>query len=279
MTVSGLLRYGISYLKEKNIQNYASEARWILETVLSCTREDIVFHGDDAVDSSSESDYISRLERRADGEPVQYIIGTWDFYGEKFCVGNGVLIPRPETELLVDFAIEYLKDKTNPVVLDLCSGSGCIGLSVAKNLPHTEVYLVEKSDEAFCYLNKNLELSGCKNSYAVKGDVFDGFEKFALPEPDLILSNPPYIETKDIAELQSEVLREPFMALDGGEDGYDFYRAIEKKWLSYCRGAIAVECGEGQAETIESMFSSCCGRIYSVADFNDIKRVVIAERK
>ncbi len=275
MTVSGLLRYGISFLKDKDIPNYSNEARWILEAVLSCTREYIVFHGDKDVDRSAQEDYLSRLERRAKGEPVQYVIGIWDFYGEKICVGKGVLIPRPETELLVDFAIEYLKGKKNPVVYDLCSGSGCVGLSVAVNVPDATVYLIEKSDDAFRYLEKNIELSACKNVRGIKGDIFDGFEKFNLPEPDVILSNPPYIESKDISSLQSEVLREPIMALDGGEDGYDFYTAINDKWLPYCKGAIAVECGEGQAETIEDMFSSHCGKTYSVTDFNDIKRAVI----
>ncbi|MBQ3006838.1 MAG: peptide chain release factor N(5)-glutamine methyltransferase [Clostridia bacterium] len=274
MTVSELLRKGKDLLKKQNIENYSNEACWIFESVFDCGREYMVFHADEEADSQNQNIYIDKIIRRANGEPVQYVIGTWDFYGETFFVGNGVLIPRPETELLVDFALDFLKDKKNPVVFDLCSGSGCIGLSVAKNMPESQVYLVEKSEEAFDYLEKNLISFCCKNATAVSGDIFDGFKKFGLPEPDLILSNPPYIESGDISTLQSEVLFEPLMALDGGKDGYDFYKAINDKWLPYCKGAIAVECGEGQAEKIEDIFSSNCGRTYSVTDFNGIKRVV-----
>lgn len=280
MTVSELLKKGTSLLEKYKIENYANEARWIFESVFDCGREYLIFHADDDADSEKSVQYIDSIIRRANGEPVQYVIGSWDFYGETFFVGSGVLIPRPETEILVDFALDYLKDKNNPVVFDLCSGSGCIGLSVAKNIPDSKVFLLEKSDDAFDYLEKNLRSIGCKNATAVKCDIFDGFEKIGLPVPDLILSNPPYIESDDIPSLQSEVLFEPSMALDGGNDGLDFYRAICDKWLAYCNGAIAVECGEGQAEIIEKMFSVYCGNTYSVTDFNGIKRVVVgSERK
>lgn len=275
MTVSELLRKGTDLLKKQNIENYSNEARWIFESVFECGREYTVFHGNDEADCQKETCFIEKIIRRANGEPVQYVIGSWDFYGETFSVGKGVLIPRPETELLVDFALEYLKDKNNPVVFDLCSGSGCIGLSVAENNPSAKVFLIEKSPDAFDYLEKNLQNLSCENATAVSGDIFDGFEKFALPEPDLILSNPPYIESKEIPSLQSEVLFEPSMALDGGADGYDFYKAINEKWLCYCKGAIAVECGEGQAEIIEEIFHLYCCETHLVTDFNDIKRVVI----
>ena len=280
MTVSELLRKGTSLLEKYKIDNFANEARWIFESVFDCGREYLIFHADDEADSVKSVRYMDYIIRRANGEPVQYVIGSWDFYGETFFVGRGVLIPRPETEILVDYALDYLKDKKNPVIFDLCSGSGCIGLSVAKNIPDSKVYLFEKSDDAFDYLEKNLSSLGCKNATAVICDIFDGFEKHPLPAPDLILSNPPYIESGDIPSLQSEVLFEPAMALDGGNDGFDFYRAICDKWLASCNAAIAVECGEGQAETIEKMFSRYCGKTYSVTDFNEIKRVVVgSERK
>lgn len=275
MTVAELLEKGKSLLKENDVDNYANEARWIFESVFECGREYVIFHSHDNADSEKAVRYIESVTRRAGGEPVQYVIGSWDFYGETFAVGDGVLIPRPETEILVDFALDYLKEKSNPVVIDLCSGSGCIGLSVAKDNPDSKVFLIEKSEKAFEYLKKNLENFGCENVTAIRGDIFDGFEGFDIPKPDLILSNPPYIESADIATLQSEVLLEPSMALDGGEDGLDFYRVINEKWLRYCGGAIAVECGEGQAEIIEKMFSSFCGKTQSLTDFNGIKRAVV----
>lgn len=275
MTVQQLFENEKNVLKNKNIENYANEARWIFEAAFECGREYIIFHSDETADEEKSARFIEMINRRADGEPVQYVIGSWDFYGETFAVGEGVLIPRPETEMLVDFALEFLKDKSEPVIVDLCSGTGCIGLSVANNLPSSKVFLVEKSDKAFVYLKKNIENFGCKNVTAIKGDIFDGFGFFDIPKPDLILSNPPYIESDVIETLQSEVLLEPSMALDGGEDGYDFYRVISEKWLSHCKGAIAVECGEGQTKEIEMMFSSFCGKTQSLTDFNDIERVVI----
>lgn len=275
MTIQHLLEKGKTILKNNNIDNFLNEARWIFESAFDCGRDYIVFHSDESADCEKSVRFLEMINRRASGEPVQYVIGSWDFYGETFYVGNGVLIPRPETELLVDFALDYLKDKSNPVILDLCSGTGCIGLSVAKNLPSSKVILVEKSEKAFSYLQKNLERFGCENVTAVKGDIFRGFDCFDIPKPDLILSNPPYIESSEIATLQSEVLLEPSMALDGGEDGLDFYRAINEKWLPYCIGAVALECGEDQAEAIEGMISSFCGNTQVLTDFNDIKRTVI----
>ena len=275
MTVQQLFENGKNILKKNNIDNYVNEARWIFEAAYECGRDYFIFHSGDAADKEKSARFLEMINRRADGEPVQYVIGSWDFYGETFAVGEGVLIPRPETEMLVDFALGYLKDKADPVVIDLCSGTGCIGLSVANNLPSAKVFLVEKSDKAFGYLEKNLESFGCKNVTAIKGDIFDGFEFFGMPNPCLILSNPPYIESDEIETLQPEVLLEPSMALDGGRDGYDFYRVITDKWLPHCKGAIAVECGEGQTEEIEKMFSSVCGRTQSLTDFNDIERVVL----
>ncbi len=279
MRISELYEKGCSILQKAETENFRNEARWIFESVFDCGREYLIFNANSEADAEKERIYLEKINSRASGFPVQYVIGTWDFYGESFFVGEGVLIPRPETELLVDFALEYLKDKHNPVVYDLCAGSGCIGLTVAKNRPDATVILIEKSSEAFEYLSRNIQSSGCQNVRAVCGDVLSGYESFELPQPDLILSNPPYIETADIDSLQSEVHYEPLMALDGGADGMVFYNAIAEKWLGHC-SAVAVECGEGQADSIKTLFSSIFADVYSVKDFNDIERTVIGtERK
>ncbi len=277
MTIRQVLEKGKSILRDNNIVNFSNEARWIFESAFECGKDFIFFYSDVLVDEEKSVRYFEMINRRANGEPIQYVIGSWDFYGETFFVGDGVLIPRPETEMLVDFALDFLKDKRDAVVVDLCSGTGCIGLSVAKIHPSSKVFLVEKSDKAFKYLQKNLESFGCENVTAVKGDIFNGFESFNIPKPNLILSNPPYIETGEIADLQTEVLLEPSMALDGGADGLDFYRAINEKWLPYCKGAIAVECGEGQAESIKEMFSNYCDKTELLTDFNDIERIVVGK--
>lgn len=279
MTVFELFERGKALLSVAGINNFSNEARWIFEDVFSCSREYLIFHSNDEVNLTDASNFFGKINKRASGFPVQYVIGSWDFYDESFDVGEGVLIPRPETELLVDFALDYIKDIKNPVVFDLCAGSGCIGLSVAKNCPEAKVFLVEKSSEAYFYLEKNLKKIGCGNAKLICGDVFEGFQAFDLPKPDLILSNPPYIESDDIEGLQSEVHYEPTMALDGGKDGLIFYRAIAEKWLPFCKGGAAVECGEGQADSIKSMFSSAFAETYSMKDFNDIERVVIGKER
>lgn len=282
MTFASLFDKGKEILKAAEVENFSNEVRWIFESAFNCSSHFLFFNSESEADEAKTNDFLKKINLRASGVPVQYVIGEWDFFGETFSVGEGVLIPRPETELLVEFALEYLKGKEKPVVIDLCAGSGCIGLSVAKNLHDSKVYLIEKSPEAFRYLSENKKRLGCGNAEIISGDIFGGFEAFGLPSPDLILSNPPYIETKEIETLQSEVHKEPLMALDGGEDGLIFYRAIATEWLPHCQGAIAVECGENQSDDIKNIFSEYCVNLKSVSDFNEIERVVcgtVTERK
>ena len=215
------------------------------------------------------------IERRKKGEPLQYIVGSWSFYGLEFAVGEGVLIPRPETELLVEYVLKELKNINNIVVYDLCSGSGCIGLTVAKIRPDADVYLFEKEDKAFEYTKKNAEKFNLKNVNLVKCDIFD-FDFSLLPLADAIISNPPYIKTDEIPLLQTEVRHEPVSSLDGGKDGLDFYRCIASKWSKKLKkgGLIAMECGDGQSSDIISVFDSIKSEKNVVFDFNDIDRIV-----
>ncbi len=277
MTVSALFNEGVAVLKKENIANGENEARWIFESVFG-GREILVFDPKATADEEKQKLFFEKINERASGIPVQYVIGEWDFYGESFNVGKGVLIPRPETEMLVDFALEYLEGKKSPVVFDLCSGTGCIGLTVARLIPDASVYLLEKSPEAFEYLASNKERHSCENAQLISGDLFSGFDSFDIPAPDLILSNPPYIESEVVPTLQSEVLLEPSMALDGGDDGLDFYRAIAEKWLPYCKGAVAVECGEGQTKAIADLFRNYFEDISERADFNGIGRIVCGRK-
>lgn len=279
MTVRQLLERGISSLEDGGIENAASEAMWLLEAALEKGREYILLNPSDTVLSEKEQRYLDFVGERLGGRPVQYILGKWDFYGNEFFVGEGVLIPRPETELLVDFAREQMKNGERKTVFDLCAGSGCIGLSVARLFPDSRVCLIEKSSEAFEYLKKNKEKLNCGNAEIINGDIFDGPEALGLPKPDLILSNPPYIESKLLPELQAEVRREPALALDGGEDGLDFYRAIAARWLSGCLGSVAVECAEGQAAEIQKLFSEHFALTETVCDFGGIQRVVTGKER
>lgn len=251
-------------MESAGIENARNEAVWLFDSVSGTTRLSRILNGTAGVDEKTASDYLAAAERRLKGEPIQYIIGEWDFFGNSFLVGEGVLIPRPETELLVEMSLERIKNIESPVVVDLCSGSGCIALSVALSRPDARVAAVEKSPEAFRFLRKNIEKLSASNVTAICGDIFDGFGELSPESADIIISNPPYIPSGEIAGLSGEVLHEPRMALDGGNDGLDFYRAIAERWLGLLRhgGFIMVECAENQTEDICSVFSprlSYCG--------------------
>ncbi len=228
----------------------------LTEKVFGIDRTGYYLRSDEEISDEKYEELIGLAQRRASGEPLQYILGKWEFMGRSFFVGEGVLIPRPETEMIVESALDFLKDKKAPVIIDLCSGSGCIGISVAAERKDSKVYLIEKSEAAFSYLEKNIRLNGVPNAVAVRGDIFIDACKFNNVYPDLILSNPPYIESEIIPKLQNEVLREPLMALDGGKDGLDFYRAIADYWIPLLKkgGAVIAECGENQAESICGIF-------------------------
>ena len=191
------------------------------------------------------------------GEPLQYVLGKWDFYESEFYVGKGVLIPRPETEELVDLAVRSAKQMRSPLVYDLCSGSGCIGISIAKAVPAADVFCVEKSADAMTYLLKNAD--GVHNAHPVLGDVLnaDSFSQIAENSVDMIVSNPPYIRSSEISALQREVQFEPKEALDGGESGLDFYRYIIKSWKSFLKpgGKLLFEIGNEQGSAVKSLLS------------------------
>lgn len=278
MTVNALYRELCEKLSAVTDEN-KNEARIILEEVLSFSYTDFLLSGEKTVDEAQLKRVFSILQERLSGRPIQYILGKWDFFSNEFLVGEGVLIPRPETEQLCEYAIEKLKKLKNPVVYDLCSGSGCIGLTVKMNVPDSRVFMFEKSPEALDYLEKNRRKFGLeRETVTIKGDILKGYEAFsALPVPDVILSNPPYIRTRDLETLQSEVKYEPSMALDAGEDGLIFYRAIAEKWLSKMKSGFAVvECDEDQAMEIASIFSDYCAETEIIKDFNNIDRFVAA---
>lgn len=277
MTISELEKLGSQKLRASGKENSDFDARCLLEFVLNLNPTQYLLNRSEEVDSVCAEKFLSLVERRSNGEPLQYILGKWEFMGLPFYVGEGVLIPRPETEMLVEYALDFLKDKKNPVVIDLCSGSGCIAISVAKHLPNAKVYAVEKSDLAFPYLKKNIWLNCVFNVSAVHGDIFDSTLLSDI-KPDLILSNPPYIRSPEIASLQSEVRNEPSMALDGGEDGLIFYREIANGWLDRLGtgGAIAVECAEDQTEDIIRMFSEKTQYAEAFNDLSGLPRTVTA---
>ncbi|MBQ8782248.1 MAG: peptide chain release factor N(5)-glutamine methyltransferase [Clostridia bacterium] len=279
MTVNELYRQGAEMLDYAFVENAFFDARWLIEKALGINSAQFALKKDKEVNKKTEVEFLSLIRRRIAGEPLQYILGEWEFMGYPFYVGEGVLIPRPETELLVDFAKDNLKDKKAPVVFDLCSGSGCIAVSVAKLFPKAKVYAVEKSQDALTYLKKNIKLNKAKNVEIISGDIADKRLLQGIT-PDLILSNPPYIKSDELPTLQKEVQREPSMALDGGKDGLDFYKILAENWLYRLQKGsfMAVECGEAQAEDVSQLFFLAGSITDTINDLSGIQRVVTAAK-
>ncbi len=275
MTVNELYLKGEKLLKQKLIENASFDCDCLFDHFVGYDKAKRIAHGSQPVPELKEKAFLNAVDKRLNNEPLQYILGKWEFMGIEFSVGPGVLIPRPETELLVETAFEYLKSNKNAVIYDLCAGSGAIGLSLAKLFPDCYVYLFEKYEEAFVYLKNNAAALKADNVKLIQRDIFDGVCE-DIDKPDIILSNPPYIKSDEISSLQKEVGFEPSTALDGGRDGLEFYRCIRDKWFKHIKkgGFLAVECGEEQSEDIVSIFSQDDINAVLIKDFNNIDRVV-----
>ena len=280
MTLGALLRKVARLLEDNGVENAGFEAKQLLYFILQTDVGGFLLRQSDAADEQVIQTALRLTEERCKGEPLQYIIGSWDFLEDAFDVGPGVLIPRPETEDLVLHCERFLWHKPRPVILDLCAGSGCIGLSLQKRCSQARVFLVEQSDDALYYLRRNAEKIGVADqAIIVRGDVLQGAAAFPeLPKADLIVSNPPYICSDELALLQSEVLAEPRMALDGGADGLKFYRCFAASWRSALKddGVFAFECSEGQSNSIAALFSAFHWQTKAACDFNHFDRYVFA---
>lgn len=236
---------------EAGVDSPAFEVSVLMEDLLGLPRNPELSVPEKEISSKEEEKLFAAAEKRISGYPLQYIIGNWEFFGRKFFVGEGVLIPRPETELLCEYILKQYSRSMPPKIIDLCSGSGCIAITLAKEISGADVTALELYDGAFGYLSKNNELHG-NPVKTVKGDALIPFGNF-----DCIVSNPPYITGEEMKELQTEVTFEPETALFGGEDGLDFYRAISKNWYEHLNegGVIAFEIGDTQGKEVADILS------------------------
>ncbi|MFR5876744.1 MAG: peptide chain release factor N(5)-glutamine methyltransferase [Eubacterium sp.] len=271
MTLKQAYSYSVQFLERNKVDEADFKALCLVCHLAGIRNSEYNAHINDDIIMSRLAKKLWRLKS---GEPLQYVIGRWDFYESEFYIGKGVLIPRPETEELVEQAIKYAGDYNNPVVYDLCAGSGCIGISIAKSVPGSKVYCIEKSSDAFVYLKKNAENVG--NVTIINDDINNDID---LPIADIIISNPPYIRSSDIDALQSEVQFEPRMALDGGDDGFAFYRVINSKWSDKIKnnGTLLLEIGNDQGAEIKKVLSNF-NHVTVKKDIYKNDRIVIAKR-
>lgn len=254
ITVKEVLKRSTDYLEKKELPNSRRQAEEILSLSLKKARIDLYMHFDQPVEESELQLIRENLSRRAKREPLQYIEGEVDFYNAKFKVGPEVLIPRPETEILVDQIAEQLKLENlhGKILWDLCSGSGCIGISLKKVFPELRVISTDLSKEALLKAQENAKLNNVEVEF-YQGDLFEAFK-----EPvDYLVSNPPYISSEELSKLEPEVIQyEPLISLDGGKEGLEVYEKIEKNLKNNLKlkGKAWLEIGFDQRKPLEDLF-------------------------
>ena len=267
---------GKEKLMRAGVDEYALDARLLLECVCGTDHSTLLAHPDKELTENEESLYASYIDRRADREPVAYILGKWDFMGLEFKVSSDVLIPEQDSEFLVEEALRHCEDGMK--VLDLCTGSGCIGLSILKYTNETRAHCTDISEAALSVAKENADSLGLSERCEFElTDLFpNNNEKY-----DIVVSNPPYIKSGVIESLAPEVKdHEPRLALDGDEDGLSFYRRIVKNAGEYLfsSGYLIMEIGYDQAEAVKGLLqeNSKYHDIEVVKDFSGNDRVVKA---
>ncbi len=271
-----------SRLKKAGCPGANLEARELVCCGSGKTKEEFFRDAQLYVTPDTEKAIQALVERHLNGEPVAYLIGEWEFYGLPLDVSEAVLIPRPDTEVLASCAIDYVKEQGDCRVLDLCAGTGCIGLAVAANAPQSHVLLGEISESAIRICRQNIRRNSLTAQVSVM--MLDALQPppRAIGEFQCIVSNPPYIPRADMETLDHSVKNfEPHLALCGGEDGYDFYTAIIRHWKDALAvgGKLFFEVGIGQADTVLRMMrAEGFGELEIVPDLNGISRVVYGTR-
>jgi release factor glutamine methyltransferase len=289
MTGLELLQWSTNTLKDHQIENPRLNAELLLAHSLNLNREELYVRLHREL-REGEKEALERLiQRRISGEPLQYILGRQEFWSINFKVDPRVLIPRPETELLVEQSLSILSEKTfeqNPSVLEIGTGSGAIAIALAKEVKNIFLVATDISRDALILAKENAKSAGVQDQIQfVNGDLLGPFRSSKQREVfDLILSNPPYIIRSEIGSLAKEVRDyEPVVALDGGEDGLEFYRRLISQALSYLRkgGWFLLEVGQGQAERVAKQIqgSGTFLEPQILPDLAGIERVVKAQRK
>lgn len=231
MTIKQAITKGMIMLKSNNVESPKLKARLLLQYVLDKPRQYIIVYDNKEIDKQQQWQYFVNIEKLTKGIPLQHITHRQEFMKMDFFVDENVLIPRPDTEILVEEVIKIAQKYNSPRILDLCTGSGAIAISLKKFVPNADITAVDISEKALEIAQKNAEKLEAKINF-VKSDLFDKLDNKKF---DIIVSNPPYIRKDEIKKLSEEVQKEPKIALDGGEDGLDFYRIITEQAINYLK--------------------------------------------
>ena len=278
MVINTLYRQMCGIMEENPNSDAVFEANQLIEFVLGKKR--IELFGKDVSETDAQK-LLEYAQKRKEGYPLQYILGRWQFFDMDLYVGEGVLIPRQDTETVCEAAFEVIGTMENPQVVDLCSGSGCIALAVKKFCPHSTVTAVEKSGEAFAYLEKNTDYTQLDVT-AVKADIFEYDKVIKENSLDAIISNPPYIHPDVRATIQKEVSFEPDMALFAEEEGLLFYRYIAANYRKVLKkgGYLVFEYGFDQQTAVRNiLLQTGYNIIKEIVDLGGNARGVVAQKQ
>ena len=259
MTIKEALTKGMIMLKGSNIESPKLKARLLLQYIIKKPRQYLVIYDNEEIEKKEQWEYFVNIEKLTNGVPLQHITHTQEFMKMDFYVDENVLVPRPDTEILVEEVIKIANKIQNPKILDLCTGSGAIAISLAKSIPNAEVFAIDISNKALEIARKNAKNLEANVKF-IKSNLFSKLKKNKLEENkvekfDIIVSNPPYIKKTDINYLSKEVQKEPEIALDGGIDGLDFYRKITKQAIDFLKlgSYLCFEIGYDQKEEVENI--------------------------
>lgn len=280
MTIKEALTNAIDLLKKTNIENPINQARIVLANVLQKSKEYILIKENEILEEQIYNEFIENIEKLSCGIPLQYITKSQEFMGMDFFVDENVLIPQPDTEILVQEVLNIIGKKEDLEILDMCTGSGAIGVSIAKYTNDCKVYAVDISSGALEVAKKNAIKNAVNDKITfINSNMFENIDcnkKF-----DIIISNPPYIETDTVKQLDIQVQNEPKIALDGGVDGLDFYRNILKNSKKYLKedGIIAMEIGYNQGKSVTGLFKTQYKNVYCKKDLSGNDRVIVCNAK
>ncbi len=277
-TISKLISWGTNYFSEKKIDSPRLNIELILAHILNCQRIDLYLNYDYVLNEKELSKLREFLKRRAKNEPLQYLLGEVNFYGYRLKIDKRALIPRPETELLVQIAIEDLKQHNQQCkILEIGTGSGCISIVLAKQFPEISITAIDISSDAIQLARENSKMLDVENIHFIVADFFN-----YQPESkfDMIISNPPYVIAEDIPKLQKELSYEPQIALTPGEDPLAFYKTFVK-YLDYLEenGTMILEINEKSSKDVTNLFDNMSNiKIGIIKDYRDLDRIILIKK-
>ncbi len=280
-TVYEALNFGFSRLTEAKTESALIDAQLLLCHILKCDKGYLTVHKNDEISAIAFKEYADLIEKRAKKMPVKYITGICEFYSLEFMVDENVLIPRPDTEIIIDTALKEINTNKNLKILDLCSGSGCIGITLATLYKNSQVTLVELSDGAITVSQKNIAKHQLENRIKIKKK--DILTETIKDEFDIIVSNPPYINEEDYDKLEDDVKNyEPEMALVSRQDEYKFYKRIIDEYSKNLskNGILLLEMGYNQSEylTQYALNSQKFQEVSVTKDLSGINRVLCLKK-